>query len=71
MIKNRVKTNEIYVEGRRYELKRSYAGKYGALDWAAEIRSKGYYANEKHGRARVFRTKEGGWGVFVARGAHK
>ena len=53
--------------GRLYELKRSYAGKYGAYEWAAEIRKNGYYPNRR-GLARVFRLKDGGWGVFVAYG---
>jgi len=54
--------------GRIYELKRKYAGKYGALEFAEEVRKKGFYANETGGRARVFRTKDGWWGVFVAKG---
>lgn len=59
-----------YIQGIRYELKRRYAGKYGALEWAAEIRKNGYYPNRK-GLARVYRLTDGWWGVFVGYGGYK
>lgn len=68
MQKYRVNADEVFVDGRRYELKRSYAGKYGALEWASEIRKSGYYGGETRGRARVYRLKNGYWGVFVGKG---
>ena len=59
-----------YINGVHYELKRSYAGKYGAYEWAAEIRKNGYYPKRQH-LARVFRLKNRYWGVFVGYGRYK
>lgn len=59
-----------YIKGIRYELKRRYAGKFGALEWAAEVRKNGYYPNRK-GLARVYRLTDGWWGVFVGYGGYR
>lgn len=66
----KINADSVIIHGVRYELKRSYAGKQGAIGWASEIRRDGYYPN-RVGLARVFRLMDGGWGVFVGYGAYK